>query len=93
MPHAHISEGIKCRAKSFRREMTKAERRLWYALRAHRFGGLGFRRQVPPFPPCGGARSGKTRAEGGYSRTQSLRFTPFPTVFAACSIQESRAKP
>jgi very-short-patch-repair endonuclease len=27
--------------------MTRAERKLWYALRAHRFGGLGFRRQAP----------------------------------------------
>lgn len=31
----------------FRRTMTSAERKLWYALRAHRFDGLGFRRQVP----------------------------------------------
>jgi very-short-patch-repair endonuclease len=27
--------------------MTPAERKLWYALKAHRFNGLGFRRQVP----------------------------------------------
>ncbi|HET7851658.1 MAG TPA: endonuclease domain-containing protein, partial [Methyloceanibacter sp.] len=27
--------------------MTTAERKLWFALRAHRFDGLGFRRQVP----------------------------------------------
>jgi len=27
--------------------MTPAERKLWYALRAHRFNRLGFRRQVP----------------------------------------------
>jgi len=47
MPHAAIPESKKRRAKSFRREMTGAERKLWYALRAHRFDGLGFRRQVP----------------------------------------------
>ena len=47
MPHAAISEAKKRRAKSFRREMTPAERKLWYALKAHRFNGLGFRRQVP----------------------------------------------
>ncbi len=27
--------------------MTEAERKLWHALRGHRFQGLGFRRQVP----------------------------------------------
>jgi very-short-patch-repair endonuclease len=27
--------------------MTDAERRLWYRLRAHRFGGVKFKRQVP----------------------------------------------
>ena len=47
MPHAAISEAKKRRAKTFRRRMTGAERKLWYALRAHRFEGLGFRRQVP----------------------------------------------
>jgi very-short-patch-repair endonuclease len=30
--------------------MTDAERRLWHHLRAHRFHGLGFRRQVPLGP-------------------------------------------
>ena len=47
MPHAVISEAKKSRAKSFRRDMTPAERKLWYALRAHRLNGLGWRRQVP----------------------------------------------
>ena len=47
MPHAPISETKKRQAKSFRREMTRAERKLWYALRAHRFDGFGFRRQMP----------------------------------------------
>jgi len=30
--------------------MTDAERRLWYRLRAHRFGGHKFKRQVPIGP-------------------------------------------
>src|SRR5262245_46221821 len=34
-------------AKELRHDMTDAERRLWYHLRAHRFGGLKFKRQVP----------------------------------------------
>jgi very-short-patch-repair endonuclease len=47
MPHAIVSEEKRGRAKTFRRVMTTAERKLWYALRAHRFERLGFRRQVP----------------------------------------------
>jgi very-short-patch-repair endonuclease len=47
MPHAEISGAKKRRVRALRRTMTSAERKLWYALRAHRFGGLGFRRQVP----------------------------------------------
>jgi len=34
-------------AKNLRRRMTDAERRLWYLLRAHRFAGAKFKRQVP----------------------------------------------
>ena len=33
-------------AKSLRTNMTEAERRLWYYLRAHRFAGMKFRRQA-----------------------------------------------
>ena len=33
-------------AKSLRANMTEAERRLWYHLRAHRFAGMKFRRQT-----------------------------------------------
>jgi very-short-patch-repair endonuclease len=33
-------------AKSLRSNMTDAERRLWYYLRAHRFAGMKFRRQA-----------------------------------------------
>jgi very-short-patch-repair endonuclease len=34
-------------AKTLRAQMTDAERRLWYRLRAHRFAGAKFKRQVP----------------------------------------------
>ena len=34
------------RAKEMRRELTPAERKLWHALRAKRFNGAKFRRQV-----------------------------------------------
>jgi very-short-patch-repair endonuclease len=35
------------RARTLRKQMTDAERRLWYRLRAHRFNGVKFKRQVP----------------------------------------------
>ena len=38
------------RAKQLRSQMTDAERRLWYHLRAHRFGGFKFKRQAPIGP-------------------------------------------
>ena len=37
-------------AKKLRSDMTDAERRLWYRLRAHRFAGHKFKRQVPIGP-------------------------------------------
>ncbi len=37
-------------AKKLRSNMTDAERRLWYRLRAHRFEGIKFKRQVPIGP-------------------------------------------
>ena len=37
-------------AKKLRGNMTDAERRLWYHLRAHRFGGYKFKRQIPIGP-------------------------------------------
>jgi len=37
-------------AKRLRKNMTDAERRLWYRLRAHRFDGYKFKRQVPIGP-------------------------------------------
>lgn len=38
------------RARALRRELTDAERKLWFALRAHRLGGHSFRRQAPCGP-------------------------------------------
>ncbi len=40
----------KARARRMRKEMTAAERALWYALRDRRFMGLKVRRQVPIGP-------------------------------------------
>ncbi|MGL5363596.1 MAG: endonuclease domain-containing protein [Bosea sp. (in: a-proteobacteria)] len=37
----------KGRARAMRRNMTEAERKLWYLLRGRRFSGFKFRRQVP----------------------------------------------
>ena len=38
------------RARSMRREMTDAEKRLWFLLRSRRLGGAKFRRQAPIGP-------------------------------------------
>jgi 2-isopropylmalate synthase len=38
------------RARALRVDLTKAERKLWYALRDRRFAGYKFRRQVPIGP-------------------------------------------
>ena len=38
---------IRARAKDMRSDQTEAEHRLWQLLRAHRFAGYKFRRQVP----------------------------------------------
>ena len=48
--HRPVAEFRRGRAKRLRSEMTEAEKRLWYLLRAHRFIGIGFRRQVPIGP-------------------------------------------
>jgi len=40
----------RAQAKQLRSNMTDAERRLWYRLRGHRFGGLKFKRQAPIGP-------------------------------------------
>ena len=48
--HRPVSKLHRGRAKTLRREMTNAERFLWFMLRGHRFAGLRFRRQVPIGP-------------------------------------------
>jgi very-short-patch-repair endonuclease len=47
VPHAKVSEEQRGRAKQLRRELTDAERKLWHAIKAHRFLGIPFRRQSP----------------------------------------------
>jgi very-short-patch-repair endonuclease len=41
---------MRARARSLRRELTKAERIIWYGIRAHRLYGASFRRQTPIGP-------------------------------------------
>jgi very-short-patch-repair endonuclease len=50
MPHERTSNRQRGSAKRLRREMTDAERKLWRALRAHRFEQIAFRRQMPMGP-------------------------------------------
>ena len=45
MPHTPLLPNNRARAKAMRREMTPAEVKLWNEVRAHRLGGLSFRRQ------------------------------------------------
>ncbi len=47
MPHIQVGKSQRGRAKRLRRTMTRAEVLLWRYLKAHRLGGLGFRRQTP----------------------------------------------
>jgi very-short-patch-repair endonuclease len=47
MPHRVVSSHQRSRARALRHDMTSAERRIWSRLRAHRFQGFSFRRQVP----------------------------------------------
>ncbi|MDP2618933.1 MAG: endonuclease domain-containing protein [Hyphomicrobiales bacterium] len=50
MPHRQVADIRRAHAKRMRSTMSDAERALWQRLRAHRFRGLGFRRQVPVGP-------------------------------------------
>jgi len=43
-------KGTLAKARRLRGDMTEAEKRLWYLLRGHRFGGVKFKRQVPVGP-------------------------------------------
>jgi very-short-patch-repair endonuclease len=45
-----VGAGKRRLARNLRRRLTPAERRLWHALKAHRFQDLHFRRQVPIGP-------------------------------------------
>jgi very-short-patch-repair endonuclease len=49
-PKCQVSEEQRSKAKALRRDMTDAERIIWYNVRAHRFQGAGFRRQTPIGP-------------------------------------------
>jgi len=48
--HLRTTPIVQQRAKEMRRQMTPAEEKLWQRLRAHRLGGLKFRRQHPLGP-------------------------------------------
>jgi very-short-patch-repair endonuclease len=48
--HREVRPAQRTRARRLRTEMTDAERKLWLALRGHRFHGLSFRRQSPMGP-------------------------------------------
>ena len=50
MPHRNVPKRLRKQAKRLRSEMTEAEKRLWYRLRAHRFAHASFRRQSPVGP-------------------------------------------
>ena len=43
----HPVDGARARARTLRRNMTEAERRVWQILRLHQMQGYKFRRQVP----------------------------------------------
>ena len=45
-----VQPKIRSRARALRQDLTKAERTIWYGLRAHRLEGAGFRRQTPIGP-------------------------------------------
>ena len=47
MPHSEVSSRQLGAARNLRSSISRAERRLWYYLRAHRFRGASFRRQTP----------------------------------------------
>ena len=49
-PTWQVTRTMRSRARSLRRDLTNAERRIWSALRAHRLDGAGFRRQKPIGP-------------------------------------------
>ena len=50
MARSDIPDWQRQAARRLRQDMTDAEQKLWQALRAHRFRGVGFRRQAPLGP-------------------------------------------
>jgi very-short-patch-repair endonuclease len=49
-PTWRTSTKLLVRSRSLRRNLTDAERTIWYAVRAHRLNGASFRRQTPIGP-------------------------------------------
>jgi very-short-patch-repair endonuclease len=60
-----LDDELKARARSLRTNQSPAETRLWAALRAHRFGGVKFARQVivEPYILDFAARQGRVAIE------------------------------
>jgi very-short-patch-repair endonuclease len=50
MPHSNVQPKTRLRAKTLRRELTKAEWRMWDILRSFRGRGARFRRETPIGP-------------------------------------------
>src|SRR5207237_9242229 len=49
-PTWRVKPKTRLRARALRQDLTKAERIIWYGLRAHRLEGASFRRQTPIGP-------------------------------------------
>jgi len=49
-PTWQVSTKLRVRSRTLRRNLTEAERIIWYAVRAHRLNGASFRRQTPIGP-------------------------------------------
>jgi very-short-patch-repair endonuclease len=49
-PQWRVKPKMRVHARALRRDLTKAERIIWYGLRAHRLDGASFRRQTPIGP-------------------------------------------
>ena len=49
-PRWRVSTRMRANARALRTDMTRAERIIWRAVRAHRLNGAGFRRQTPIGP-------------------------------------------
>ena len=49
-PRWTLTDKSRVRARELQRNLTDAERIIWYGVRAHRLNGVGFRRQAPIGP-------------------------------------------